>query len=41
MSHEDVTAVVINIISAIDGERTDVICSALSEMKKSEFGIVS
>ncbi|GFO34683.1 tankyrase-1 [Plakobranchus ocellatus] len=34
MSAKDVSAVVTNIISAIDAERTDVICSALSEMKK-------
>ncbi|GFR59922.1 tankyrase-1 [Elysia marginata] len=34
MAHEDVTEVVTNIISAIDAERTDVICTALSEMKK-------
>ncbi|RUS72323.1 hypothetical protein EGW08_019915 [Elysia chlorotica] len=34
MSQEDVSAVVTNIISAIDAERTDVICTAISEMKK-------
>lgn len=34
MSHDDVASVVTNIIAAIDAERTDVICTALAEMKK-------